>query len=275
MLPFLLPGDPESAKQSIVSTVYHWMTDADGGFKVFSPAIPNTRCDVSNRFFQLYEAKDPRKSNLGIQKDYRALVQIKLDSTDPSNNGKILPYRLPVKVYQKIVAAMQPSEDEIAMGTQPKDMLNPFVGFDITLKVTKTDSGRNYDDTTIDGTATSMLVDGAVIARTPETEASVVKLLNEKATEFNIVKDYGYVQPDEATMTRAKAVMIEQFGSSTTLWPHIQYAQSNVVAPQAAPVAATPIAPAAITPEAPAAAPATATGLSDVDSIVANAMGNS
>jgi len=271
LLPFM--KDP---KNSIVSIRHHWFEDAAGGFKMFSPTRPDTKCEVTNVFFNFWK-KDPKHVNCGIlrsQQTHGVLVQIKNDLTNPENNGKIMPYKLPVKVYQMVEAALNPSEDDIKLGKTPKDMLNPFNGYDITLKVKKTSEGRNYDATEIAATPTSMFIDGNPV--TVEQKDTVVTKLTAIAEEFDINDIFGYKAPSAEDLIRTKKIVVEQCGQDPTIFmsdiaytpaggSHTQQPQ----APAAPSEPAAPAAPSASTTEAPTQTP---TGSDSVDDIVNQAM---
>lgn len=249
LLPFM-----KNPKNSIVSSVYHWLVDANGGFKAFSPAIPGARCEVSQKFFQLKEANNSLMSELGIQYDYRVLIQVKQDLQNPDNNGKTFVYRLPVKVFQLIEAALNPSPEQLKLGKKAKDVFNPFDGYDIDLSITKGSKGRNYDSTALADSKTSVLFEGNSVERTPETEKAVIEWLTKLAEENDIEAIYGYKPADDATLIRIKSLLIERYGSSNVLWPHVPYTPSNQQAAPAQPAQpATPAQPAQGTVTQPAA----------------------
>ena len=134
----LLPNvkDPQ---QSIVFKKYYWLDDGQG-FGYDSPATVNEFCPVSSHYWTLMNSKNPvkegiAKHKLPIQKRYEVFVQIVKDTTNNANEGKILPWRIPVPVYDTIATWLKPTQEDVAAGKSAKPLFNVFDGYNLILTV--------------------------------------------------------------------------------------------------------------------------------------------
>jgi hypothetical protein len=226
----------QNPTQSIVKSTSHWFADAQGKFQIMSPCTgEGTKCPVSNRYYQLSEAKDPRvakgSGGLSYQKTFGSLIQVINDSKVPENNGKIFKYKIPVKVMTMIDLAMKPSKEDLGMGTVAKDCLNPFEGgYSVILKVTLQGKNRNYDTSSIDANPSSILLDGKHITRTPDTEKAVVALLTTAGEENDLLEAFGYKPTSAEDLVRLKTIMIAQFSCDNTFLPAVELGATPAVA---------------------------------------------
>ncbi len=77
-------------------------------------------------------------------------IYVVKDPLNPQNEGKTFLWEFGPKLESKIRAWLEPSDDEIALGEEAKDVYNPNKnGHNIKLKIKKSAGFFNYDDTTI------------------------------------------------------------------------------------------------------------------------------
>ena len=76
-------------------------------------------------------------------------IKVIKDPSNPQNEGKIFLWEFGTKLKDKFMAALQPSDSEIAMGEEPKQLFNPLTGCNIKLKIAKVAGFLNYDATEI------------------------------------------------------------------------------------------------------------------------------
>lgn len=227
LLPFL-----KSVENSIVFKKLHWLEDAGGNFSCDSSSTLGGYCPVSKVYFSLDRSEIPAKKELAkdlrIAKQYMVYVQIVNDITKPENNGKVLPWQIPVDVYKKIESWMKPSEEEIASGKTAKAFLKPFASYNLILTVSNKTEGakagqtfRGYDVELTDGVK-SLVIDGVELTDTPEGKKQFVEFLQEKQT-VDLVEQFGYKEPDAGTKARVKALLVSKFGADgNTFWNDVE-----------------------------------------------------
>ena len=97
-----------------------------------------------------------RKQKRKLQ--YYSNIYVESDSKHPENNGKVFLFRYGKKIFDKIMAAMQPEfEDESA--------INPFdfwKGANFKLKIRKVDGYWNYDKSEFDSPTAILDNDDAI-----------------------------------------------------------------------------------------------------------------
>jgi len=71
------------------------------------------------------------------------------DPANSENNGKVFLWKFGIKLLDKFLAALEPSETDKAMGIQPVELFSLFKGANIMLKAKKVAGFINYDDTVI------------------------------------------------------------------------------------------------------------------------------
>jgi len=127
-----------------------------------SPETIDQPCPASKLWGAIYalgtdEAKTEAK-NFSRKMNYYVNILVVNDPANPENNGKIKLWKFGTKLFDKFMAALNPSEQDRALGETPKELFNPLVGNNIKLKIKKASGFFNYDDTTID-VATSVYAD--------------------------------------------------------------------------------------------------------------------
>lgn len=118
-----------------------------------SPETVGKPCPASELWSALYnlgseEAKKEAKK-FGRKIKFMCNIKVIKDPANPQNEGKIFLWEFGTKLKDKFMAALQPSDSEIAMGEEPKQLFNPLSGNNIKLKIKKAAGFLNYDDTEI------------------------------------------------------------------------------------------------------------------------------
>ena len=235
----LLPN-LKNPQQSIVHKKYYWLNDgADFGYD--SPATINEFCPISRQYWALKNTKDPVKEKLAdrlpIQKRYEVFVQIVKDVNTSANEGKILPWRMPVPVFNAIQSWIKPTDEDIKAGKKPKPLFNVFDSFNIVLTVTnKVVNGQTMRDykVELDDEKTPMFVNGQAVTNTDEGRKLFLDYFNEQQPTLDIAAEYGYKEADDATKARVKTLLISAYGAPNDFWPEIQLNQPSAQ-PNAAP----------------------------------------
>jgi hypothetical protein len=225
---------------TIVHRVYYWLPEGSKGFRYDSPITYlkqpaptkdfNCFCPVSTAYWQFKDSGDARKiifakSRLGIQKYYGAIVQIVNDLAHPENNGKIMPFRIPVEVYKLIDAAMNLSEDDIKLKKKAKNIPGIFDGHIITLKVTKktVEGGaeyRDYASTVIEPDIAPFTIDGQTMANDAAGQKAIMELLTTAFTDYDVRDLFAYKESDDNTKRKVKRLLAGQ-GFADVYWEHL------------------------------------------------------
>ena len=128
-----------------------------------SPETIGAPCPASELWSALYNHGSNEGKEEGRQfsrkMNYYVNILVVKDPLNKENEGKIMLWKFGTKLFDKFMAALNPSEQDRAMGEQPKELFNPLTGCNIKLKIKKTAGFFNYDDTTIEP-ATSVYADG-------------------------------------------------------------------------------------------------------------------
>ena len=120
-----------------------------------SPETIGEKCPASSLWSALYNIgteegkKEARKFSRKIS--FYTNIKVIKDPANPQNEGKIFLWKFGTKLKDKFMASLEPSESEIAMGEEPKQLFNPLSGNSIKLKIKKVAGYLNYDDTEIMG----------------------------------------------------------------------------------------------------------------------------
>lgn len=126
----------------------------DKNFTWVSPSSVGELCPVVSAYFEFKDSKDARLNKIaeGLKrKRYRAaVIQILNAPSDPSLIGqfRILRFAEGREIDSLIKAKMNPSEDDIALGTKPVNVFDPFESPIMILKVKEGDYGRDFSSST-------------------------------------------------------------------------------------------------------------------------------
>lgn len=80
------------------------------------------------------------------QKRYITNIKVLKDPACPANEGKIFMYEMSQRLLDKLQAALSPSEQDIALGEQRKEIFNPLRGWVFKLVANKKNNMTSYDD---------------------------------------------------------------------------------------------------------------------------------
>lgn len=117
----------------------------------YSPNTIGLPCPFHERWQELYNSGD-REGAKKFSRNVRYITNIKVlrDPANPENEGKFFLYDLSKTMKEMIEAAMNPSEQDIALGASPRQLFNPLRGNSFRLVVrpgSKTDgSGKPIPD---------------------------------------------------------------------------------------------------------------------------------
>lgn len=119
-----------------------------------SPETIGKPCPAGELWSAVYnqgsdEAKTEAKQ-FSRKMNYYVNILVVNDPANPDNNGKIKLWKFGTKLFDKFIAALNPSEQDRALGELPKELFNPLTGCNVKLKIKKTAGFFNYDDTVID-----------------------------------------------------------------------------------------------------------------------------
>jgi hypothetical protein len=124
----------------------------------FSPATIGQPCPFQERWQELWNSGDKDGAKMfgrGIR--YVANIKVLKDPANPENEGKIFLYEMSGAMKDKIQSAVDPSEQDRALGAQPKELFNPLRGNSFRLVARKGANGQiNYDNSEVINEVTSV-----------------------------------------------------------------------------------------------------------------------
>lgn len=124
----------------------------------FSPSSIGQPCPFQEEWQKLWNAGDKegaKQFGRGIK--YIANVKVLKDPANPANEGKIFLYEMSGAMKDKIQNAVDPSEQDRALGAQPKQLFNPLAGNSFRLVAKKGANGQiNYDSSEVVNEVTSI-----------------------------------------------------------------------------------------------------------------------
>jgi len=119
-----------------------------------SPQSINLPCPVADLWSGIYNlgSEDAKQEARAFNRKLNFIANIKVikDPANPENEGKIFLWQFGTKLKDKFMQALNPSEQDLAMGEKPKQLFNPLTGCNIKLKIKPAGGFLNYDDTTIE-----------------------------------------------------------------------------------------------------------------------------
>jgi hypothetical protein len=124
----------------------------------FSPSSIGQPCPFQEEWQKLWNAGDKEGAKLfgrGIK--YIANIKVLKDPANPANEGKFFLYEMSGAMKDKIQNAVDPSEQDRALGAQPKQLFNPLAGNSFRLVAKKGANGQiNYDSSEVVNEVTSI-----------------------------------------------------------------------------------------------------------------------
>lgn len=124
----------------------------------FSPSSIGQPCPFQEEWQKLWNAGDKEGAKLfgrGIK--YIANIKVLKDPANPANEGKVFLYEMSGAMKDKIQNAVDPSEQDRALGAQPKQLFNPLAGNSFRLVAKKGANGQiNYDSSEVVNEVTSI-----------------------------------------------------------------------------------------------------------------------
>jgi len=137
-----------------------------------SPETIGESCPASQLWSALYNigTEEGKKEAKKFSRKIKFMANIKVikDPANPQNEGKIFLWEFGTKLKDKFMAALQPSESEIAMGEEPKQLFNPLTGCNIKLKIAKVAGFLNYD-------ATEIMAPSSIYSDAEEAKADIIE----------------------------------------------------------------------------------------------------
>ncbi len=137
-----------------------------------SPETIGEPCPASELWSALYNigTEEGKKEAKKISRKIKFMTNIKVikDPANPQNEGKIFLWEFGTKLKDKFMAALQPSESEISMGEEPKQLFNPLTGCNIKLKIAKVAGFLNYD-------ATEIMAPSSIYTDAEEAKADIIE----------------------------------------------------------------------------------------------------
>ena len=127
----------------------------------FSPSSIGQPCPFQEKWQDLWNSGDKEGAKVygrGIR--YIANIKVLKDPANPANEGKIFLYEMSGKMKDKIQAAVDPSEQDRALGAEPKEVFNPIRGNSFRLVAKRGANGQiNYDSSEVINEITSIYDD--------------------------------------------------------------------------------------------------------------------
>lgn len=145
----------------------------------YSPTTVNRPDPFQEEWARLYNSGDSAGART-FSRAVRYVVNIKVikDPVKPENEGKIFLYDMSQTMFTKLKDALCPSEADIALGEQRKEIFNPLAGWVFQLKCAKGSNGiTNYDASSF-----KQLPNGNTIYGLADTEENKLNVL-QKAVE--------------------------------------------------------------------------------------------
>ena len=226
----------------------------------FSPATIGQPCPFQERWQELWNSGDKEGAKMfgrGIR--YVANIKVLKDPANPENEGKIFLYEMSGAMKDKIQSAVDPSEQDRALGAQPKELFNPLRGNSFRLVARKGANGQiNYDNSEVINEVTSIY---------DSVEQALEDIKTNTHTLSGLLKPESFMSYEELQKKMAWVTFAEQetvapaapaAAPVTTTVAEPQPAQSEVNAAASAPAA----------PAQPAQQPAPAGKADDLDSLL-------
>lgn len=160
-----------------------------------SPESIGAPCPVKDHYLTLTgegttEASEEAKK-FKRQTKFVANIMVVKDPANPDNDGKVFLWEFGTKMKDKILAWLNPSDEEKAMGEVGKALYNPIEGNNIKLKIKKQGEFFTYDGTEVAGNTSALFEskDEAVKAIETNTYPLSEFLQPEFYEDYNVIKE--------------------------------------------------------------------------------------
>jgi hypothetical protein len=114
-----------------------------------SPESIGLDCPVKEHYLALKAEgtteADEESKKYKRQTKFIANIMVIKDPANPANDGKTFLFSFGTKMKDKFLSLMNPSDEEKAMGEEPKQLFNPLSGYDFKLKIKKQGEFSTYD----------------------------------------------------------------------------------------------------------------------------------
>lgn len=144
------------SEKNMIEEVYRINTTIEkNGKKRFvneiTPSTIGLKCPFQEEWQRLWNAGDKEGSKkFSRGKKYITNIKVLKDPAKPENEGKIFLFEMSGKMKQMIQDALNPSEQDKALGATPKEMFNPLKGHSFRLVSKKgVNDMINYDSSSI------------------------------------------------------------------------------------------------------------------------------
>ena len=153
---------PDSEKRMIIEMQKIGTTITKGDKKrfvnKFSPATIGLPCPFQEEWARRWNSGD-KEGSKPFSRSIRYVTNIKIlkDPANPENEGKIFLYEMSGAMRNKLEKALNPSEQDVALGKTPKQLFNPLKGNSFRLVAQKGSNGQiNYDASEVVAEETSI-----------------------------------------------------------------------------------------------------------------------
>lgn len=202
----------------------------------FSPTTIGKPCPFQEKWQELWNAGDKEGSKLFSRGTrYVANIKVLKDPANPENEGKIFLYEMSGKMRDKIRAAIDPSEQDRALGAEPKEMFNPLRGNSFKLICRRGANGQiNYDSSEVVPNVTSIYESAEeALKDIKENSYLLSSLLAEDAflSYEELQQKFTWVMGgNDAQQAQA---LVAEVNVGTQVQPEVQASQAEVQQPQA------------------------------------------
>lgn len=228
--------DPDN---SIISKTEYMLEDIEGSFSYDSLVTfkKSRECPLSKAYWSMNEGKgldrtvmpewEKEADKLKQRHSHGVFIQIVKDFTNPENDGKIFPYRMPVAVYKYVKECVAPDPDEVEQGSAEQfDLFNMFNSYNIKVQVTKESKGRkSVPSLTKDMTA--IKIDGKEMKEGVQEDMQAVwDLLTNY--EHDLAELFEYKEPTEEENIRVKSFLVTECRQDPNkTMPNVEYVKTE------------------------------------------------
>jgi hypothetical protein len=124
----------------------------------FSPSTIGQPCPFQEKWQELWNSGDKEGAKVyGRGVRYVTNIKILKDPANPENEGKIFMYEMSGAMKDKIQNAVDPSQQDMELGAQPKELFNPLNGNSFRLVAKRGANGQiNYESSEVVNDMTSI-----------------------------------------------------------------------------------------------------------------------